>query len=172
MRLKQRRVIKFRRRGQGRGWILLLVIIAVVCVFAALWPHIERRVRNYMATSDGWPTEIGNTYMVTRVIDGDTFEVLTPDGASERVRVRSIDTPEIGGAACDHERTLALEAKSLATEWLLNTNVRLSISPTEQRDRYGRLLANVRMQDGRDFGHAIMDEGLAVGWPNAHDWCE
>lgn len=108
-------------------------------------------------------------YEVVKVIDGDTFDIQILNYGTDRIRVKSIDTPEIRKAACPLERKLALEAKQLAKQLLTGTSVILKTDP--KRDRYGRTLAHVTFKDGQDFGQIMLDAGLAVIWPLEYDWC-
>lgn len=110
---------------------------------------------------------------VLRVIDGDTFDAILhplPD-TTRRVRVRfaATDTPEINGK-CDEERVLALAARTRAAE-LLAGPVWLEI-PERAFERFGRLLARVRLEDGRYFGEVLVAEGLGRPWTGRREpWC-
>lgn len=110
-----------------------------------------------------------NFYEVTKVIDGDTFEIRIPEYGVDRIRFKDIDTPEIRKAKCTKERELAYEATNFAKSYLEGQSVRLVTDP--RRDRYGRTLAHVFLKDGRDLGKLLLGSGLAVPWPNEHDWC-
>jgi len=73
------------------------------------------------------------TYLVRRVIDGDTIEIEDPGGIRTRVRLRREDAPELdepGGP----------EAKAALADRLLGRRVRVV---PYARDRYGRLMATV-----------------------------
>lgn len=109
--------------------------------------------------------------LVQRVIDGDTFDVRLMNGETEGVRIRGIDTPELGGAGCDMEYQYGMDAKKLAETLLTNKRVILHVSERDKRDPYGRLLANVELPDGRDFGAEMLASRLSVRWPNNYDWC-
>jgi endonuclease YncB( thermonuclease family) len=92
---------------------------------------------------------------VTRVVDGDTLVVQYAGGASDRLRIIGIDTPEVGacGAA-----SATLAAQSLAQ----GKHVTLLGDATQAtRDRYGRLLAYVWLPGGRDLGFQLIALGLA-----------
>jgi endonuclease YncB( thermonuclease family) len=95
------------------------------------------------------------TAHVTRVLDGDTFEVLI-DGRPERVRLGMIDTPESsmagGQEATDFARSL-IEGKQVTL-----TNLR--------RDTYGRLLASHANVDGVDLGTRLIESGMAWAYKN------
>jgi len=98
---------------------------------------------------------------VTQVIDGDTLEI--KDGA--RVRLIGIDTPEIGhdGKADDpgaRQASSALRAMIAASGW----RVRL-VPDGEGRDRYGRRLAHVLDEQGRNLSEQLLVRGLAYPTP-------
>lgn len=82
---------------------------------------------------------------VTRVIDGDTFEIHTGD----KVRIVGIDAPELrepGG----------LEAKALLELLILR---RLATLLVRGRDFFGRILAEVFV-NGRNVGEEMRASGL------------
>ncbi|WP_022697946.1 thermonuclease family protein [Euryhalocaulis caribicus] len=101
-----------------------------------------------------------------RVIDGDTFEVLS---TGERVRIENIDTPEVGGRSeCRAERQLAALATTYAESLFEGAAVEIE---RQGEDRYGRTLARVSV-DGRDFGEEMIAGGYAVTWTGrTADWC-
>ncbi len=94
---------------------------------------------------------INRDCVVTRVIDGDTFECR--DG--NRVRLLLLDAPEMDqGAFGPVARAKLLELLPL------NTMVSLELD-FEERDRYGRVLAYVH--NGRTFvNHELLRSGMAV----------
>jgi micrococcal nuclease len=97
---------------------------------------------------------------VVRVIDGDTIRVRLDDPAESRtVRYIGVDTPEtvapgepvqcFGKAASDFNRRL-----------VAGKRVRLVLG-RERRDRYGRLLAYVRLDGGPLVEDALLRGGYA-----------
>ena len=97
----------------------------------------------------------GTTWKVTKVIDGDTFEVSSSFGDKEKVRPIGIETPE-RGELCYKEAGAKLSAL------ILNKNVDLVASTsTENRERNGRLLRYVEI-DGQDVGLQMITDGWAV----------
>jgi micrococcal nuclease len=94
---------------------------------------------------------------VTKIVDGDTIHVQV-GGRREKVRYIGVDTPEtvkpgepvqcFGKAASDFNRRL-----------VAGRRVRLVLG-RERRDRYGRLLAYVRLQSGP----LVEDELLRGGY--------
>ncbi|MEJ5258853.1 MAG: thermonuclease family protein [Anaerohalosphaeraceae bacterium] len=99
------------------------------------------------------------TFPVTEVIDGDTLDIRTENGEIVRVRLLGVDTPEtkhptvgvmyFGPEAADFVRQLI----GSGPVTLLLDNV------GDQRDLYGRLLAYVRLEDGRIVNEEIIRNG-------------
>ena len=89
---------------------------------------------------------------VTRVVDGDTVEL----GGLGKVRLIGVDTPEVyGGVEC-----YGREASAFARRQLDGRRVRYTVG-REARDRYGRLLAYVWLEDGRSFNALLVGRGYA-----------
>lgn len=96
------------------------------------------------------------TYLVTRVVDGDTIEL----GNGESVRLVGIDTPERGQCGYD-EATANLE------RLVLGERVRLGMSD-EDRDKYDRLLRYVNV-GRKDAGLQQINRGLAIARYDSRD---
>jgi len=89
---------------------------------------------------------------IVRVVDGDTVEL---EGLGS-VRLIGVDTPEVyGGVEC-----YGREASSYARRLLEGERVRYVVG-REQRDRYGRLLAYLWLEDGRSFNALLVARGYA-----------
>ena len=180
--LPKRSRILHARRLRDRLWfrILLFMFIGLVLlVFSIRMIAVEKNIQPRTNPDVGLQTpKISTedlvtrpvTFPVTKVIDGDTFEIRIPDYRIDRVRIKSIDTPEIRKAKCKLELELALEAQHLAESLLNKQEVALNIDP--RRDPYGRVLADVTLPDGRDVGTIMLQSGLAVPWPQRYDWCQ
>ena len=111
-------------------------------------------------------SENGEFFAVARVIDGDTFEV-NAGSAIDTVRVIGVDTPEIADPRKSAE-CFGAEASSKAKEILSGKNVRLESDPAQgERDKYGRLLRHVFLEDGTNFGLLMIGQGYAheYGYP-------
>ncbi len=100
------------------------------------------------------------TGKVVWVADGDTITVRLESG-KEKVRLVGIDTPELD----DHRiawRELAYAARAYARKRVLGRTVALERDGlTRDRDRYGRLLRYVVLDDGTDFNEEMIREGYA-----------
>ncbi len=91
---------------------------------------------------------------VVSVSDGDTIRVRV-GGVTERVRIIGIDTPELTGNEC-YAQQAASEMQSLVQ----SKSVRIAADPTQDdRDRYGRLLRHVSLEDGRLVGEVMLEGG-------------
>lgn len=95
---------------------------------------------------------------VVRAVDGDTIEVRASSGATDRVRILGVNTPET------HHPTKPVEcygpeASAYTQRRLEGRRVRLE-SDVEGRDRYGRRLAYV-IVDGERFDDELLRLGYA-----------
>lgn len=79
---------------------------------------------------------------VVNIIDGDTIDVVITNGETERVRLILVDTPESKGKYEDNPEPYAIAAYEFTKTMLLDKTIWLE-KGIEERDRYGRLLAYV-----------------------------
>ncbi len=104
--------------------------------------------------------EVGIGSEITAVVDGDTIKA-TVNGQEETIRLIGIDTPEV----VDPRRPVQCfgrEASQKAKDVLLNQRVRLVADVTQgERDKYGRLLRYVFLEDGTFFNRLMIEEGYA-----------
>lgn len=97
----------------------------------------------------------GEWHVVERVVDGDTFVLAN----GERVRLIGVDTPESVKPGEEPE-PYGKEAGQYTKKMLEGKKVRLELDVSE-RDRYGRLLAYVYLEDGTFFNELLLSEGYA-----------
>ena len=138
-------MFSLRKRGKSRSllWTILLVLGLAMLVLPA---------RLGFKTFTGKTTLEQNyeTGFVTRVIDGDTFEL--SDGY--KVRLICINTPEKG-------QPYYQEAKESLTTLVLNKQVLLE-KDERNTDRYGRLLRYARStEDKHLYNQNLIEQGLA-----------
>ncbi|HWO77358.1 MAG TPA: thermonuclease family protein [Bacillus sp. (in: firmicutes)] len=96
---------------------------------------------------------------VTRVIDGDTVEVELESGKEETVRFILVDTPESKGKYAGEPQPFGKEAEAFTKQHLEGKSVGLEVG-VEERDRFGRLLAYIWVDDTM-FNEILLREGLA-----------
>jgi micrococcal nuclease len=101
------------------------------------------------------------TFVVGRVIDGDTVHLDAPDrgGPTTKVRLLGIDAPEIGSSRT--ERTYFAEEasaclKTLALDKLVTVHID---EQAGSRDKYERLLAYLELPDGRFVNEELLSGG-------------
>ena len=97
-----------------------------------------------LITGNGDEQATSSEARVSRVVDGDTVEVLI-DGEEEDLRYIGIDTPESVKPDTPVE-CYALQASHFNEDLVEGETVRLEYD-SEQRDVYGRLLAYVYLED-------------------------
>lgn len=108
---------------------------------------------------------------VARVHDGDTVSVWLA-GVVVKVRVAHLDTPETGTRArCEAERIKGEAATARARE-LMPIGQLVEILPTGQREKWGRLLADVIVGDV-NLAADLKARGLGAVYEGKTkpDWC-
>ena len=154
-----------RRRKNGIIFLCLLLVIFLIWLDHALigrnW-QLPAKSEEQAKASD-LDKYHGKTFTVVNVIDGDTFDIDIPDGQSERTRIRllGIDAPETGS-----EQSGVIyfgpEAAEFAKKLTLGKSVAVYLdAPNPTRGKYGRLLAYVKLPDGRFLNEALLTEGYA-----------
>jgi len=101
-----------------------------------------------------------NLYKVVKVVDGDTVAVEI-NGKKETIRLIGINTPE----TVDPRRPVecfGIEASNKAKEILTGKRIKLEAdSIVGERDKYGRLLRYIFLEDGTNFNKMMISEGYA-----------
>lgn len=99
-------------------------------------------------------------YKVVKVVDGDTVSVEI-NGEKETLRLIGIDTPE----TVDPRKPVQCfgkEASNKAKELLSYKRIYLEADATQgDRDKYGRMLRYVILEDGTNFNEFMVREGYA-----------
>ena len=102
---------------------------------------------------------------ILRVVDGDTVDVRLESGATARVRLLGIDTPEVySGIECGGR------AASRAADRVLPQGARVALVPDPTQalvDRYGRILRYV-MKGSLDVDRLLVERGHATVYVYDH----
>lgn len=116
-----------------------------------------------------WPESFDVGYgpyraVVERVVDGDTIHVLLSLGLDEyayrMVRLQNINAPELfSGAKEERERGKA--ARDFLVD-LLSTGTRCRISTRRDATTFGRYIADIELEDGRDVASVLVEAGHAA----------
>lgn len=152
----------------GFKFIFGVIIIAAFVYFGVTYvlPRLEEKEKK------DWKVD-NNYYPVTKVFDGDTFET-DINGKKEKVRMLAIDTPEKWESdklTKDAERTKS-DKKTIqklgdlsfrfTAKLIEGKKVRLAADPVnDDKDKYGRLLRYVYLDDGTFVNLKIVEEGYA-----------
>lgn len=126
-----------------------VVFIFIVLVQAAAW-------LSSCETADPPPEGFER---VRKVIDGDTF-IMDDTEKGTHVRLIGIDAPESRKTKYEDVQPFGAEAKEFATNLVEGKNVKL-VYDVEPKDKYGRTLAYVYLEDGRMVNAIMLSEGLA-----------
>jgi micrococcal nuclease len=108
---------------------------------------------------------------VVRVIDGDTVDVDIDLGfgvwlRKERVRIMGIDTPE-SRTRDKVEKKFGLASKAKLKELLKNGSIlktQVSKKGEDMKGKFGRILGDFILDDGRKVTEVLIDEGHAVAY--------
>jgi micrococcal nuclease len=102
--------------------------------------------------------------VVTKVVDGDTMDVLFDNGEEARIRFLGVNTPETVDPRKEAE-CFGAEASAFTKELLAGERVLLSEDPmADERDKYGRLLRNIYLKDGTDVNALLVESGYAYAY--------
>ena len=138
--------------------LMTLAALAIGCAPAAVGvrePDVESKI----------PTQAQRA-VVERIVDGDTLWVRVDEpggslsaGATHKIRLLEIDTPETqgaGGVECGAAKATAFAQKHL----LVGSTVHL-LADREDTDQYDRFLRYLWTDDGMFFNLEIVRQGLA-----------
>lgn len=155
----------------SNGRRAILVGLCALLVALAVWldrtyVHPGRRSDSQNSTAASATADIaryhGHVFEVAAVVDGDTLDIDVPDGTSTTTRIRllGIDTPEMRSAK--GKAYFAVEAQQAVRQCALREKVHVYLDQGGRtRGYYGRLLAYVRLPDGRFLNEALLAEGFA-----------
>ena len=98
--------------------------------------------------------------MVTRVVDGDTGDVLMPTGEVVRIRLLCVDTPESVHPDKARNFPMGQVASDYTKRMLYGKTVPLVYEDGNRRGRYGRLLAYI-LVEGVNYNVELVRQGLS-----------
>lgn len=116
-----------------------------------------------------WPESLGVPYgpyraVIERVVDGDTVHVIVSLGLDEyayrMIRIRGANAPELfSGPPEERERGKA--ARDFLAE-LLPPGIKCRLATERDVTTFGRYVADIELEDGRDVATALIEAGHAV----------
>ncbi|MRJ09960.1 thermonuclease family protein [Ornithobacterium rhinotracheale] len=93
----------------------------------------------------------GDAFKVIGITDGDTVKLLI-DGQEQKIRLAHIDCPE-------KKQAFGNVAKKAISDLIFGKNVYLVWGG--EKDKYGRLIAEIIMEDGTNVNKLLVKKGLA-----------
>jgi micrococcal nuclease len=131
---------------------LLAAISPVIILLLILSPGITNAKNKPAVLSE-------TSYYCSYVIDGDTIIVII-DGKKEKVRLIGVDAPETGGPYTKKE-PFGREASAFTKKMTEGGNVKLEYD-WQKRDKFGRLLAYVYLEDGTFLNAELIKQGYGT----------
>jgi micrococcal nuclease len=133
-----------------RNKVAIAVVLACLCVVCVLFISWMLSSTHGAAQYHSWastvPIDQTKPYPVSQVVDGDTIKAIV-DGHSITIRLLGINAPETVKPNWPVE-CYGPEASAEMKSLLTGKSVLLSLNPSYERiDKYGRLLAYVRLED-------------------------
>jgi micrococcal nuclease len=139
------------------------VALFAVCFDYSCHSHKQQSVSSQQpAAAPDYERYNDKTFLVVKVIDGDTIDIGASDcnDAYTRVRLWGVDTPET-----KNPRTGVMyfgpEAFEFTKKSTLGKEVCVFLDAKRSRDKYGRLLAYVQLPDGKILNESLLSEGFA-----------
>lgn len=141
------------RRRWVRGGIFSLFSLAAASVAldrAGVFGH----------RGDDWRIYDRRTFVVSRVVDGDTVCIRLNNGEDQtKIRLLGVDAPELYSDSTGLPDFWAERAKNYLADRLMNKPVTLRLEPTQTRDRYDRLLAYLFLTDADNLNLELIRDG-------------
>ena len=122
----------------------------------------RQAVRQSLYESSDWKKYHQKTFPVAAVIDGDTIDLAISDHKypTTRIRLLGVDTPETKNPNTGI-MYYGPQASAFTAKLCENQQVMVLLDTTaDQRDKYGRLLAYIRLPDGSVLNQRIIAEGF------------
>lgn len=155
-------------------FLLILTAFSFIINGCSDSPRNVKKVENGSSKKDDQIKEFNyNSIKIVRIIDGDTFEI----ESGEKVRLIGIDTPEKyeskklnnDSEISKKDKELIKKLGDLSSKYteneLLNKKIKLVPDSTNSnKDRYGRLLRYVYLNDTLLFNLKIIKDGFAYAY--------
>jgi len=162
---KQKKAVRAISRRRKAGLVLLFFLAGVVLVCLDRSHVARRRPSQDKSQATIQANDIaryhGKMFRVVHVVDGDTLDVDIADGdkASTRIRLLGIDTPETTDAS--EIAYFGSDATEATNKMTLGQNISVYLdNDNHTRGYYGRLLAYVKLPDGRFLNEVLLSEGF------------
>jgi micrococcal nuclease len=138
--------IKYKKIATLVALLSLCVLVVVIISLALFHGSSSAKSASWVSWAATVPIDTTKLYQVSQVVDGDTIKAYI-DGHNITIRLLGINTPETVKPNWPVE-CYGPEASTEMKSLLTGKNVLLALNPDYERiDKYGRLLAYVRLGD-------------------------
>jgi len=140
-----------------------LLLSAVVWLDRTFHPLIKTSVSTQTVDTNDWDKYNGKSFIVVKVVDGDTLDIDIPDGnySHTRIRLLGIDTPETDKSP-GGEKYYGPQASQFTKDTVLGKRIIVIMNKdSKPRDKYDRLLAYIKLADGRILNEELVSNGFA-----------
>ena len=150
-------------RRRRTAFIVSAVLLAAAIILLDHNRHKTRlnRPTAVKTTSSDLAKYHQKTFTVINVVDGDTFDIDIGDGKYDKTRIRlwGVDTPETKSEKYG-VMYFGPQATEFTTKLTLGKQVAVYLSEERTRGKYGRLLAYVKLPDGRFLNEVLIEDGF------------
>ena len=166
---KSRRRYAMSRKKKNILLLMFFFFVVPTLIVIDRWGGVSLRdtVRRNLYADQDWKKYHKRSFRVEKVIDGDTIDLAVPDNKdpTTRVRLLGVDTPET-----KNPKTSVMyfgpEASAFTKKLCENQQVTVLLDTVaDQRDKYGRLLAYIRLPDGSILDERLIAEGFGYADP-------
>ena len=145
----------FQRKLRVKRVIFCLLCLGLVVLVLYYFSNKEKYIKGYANK-----IKQGVLYNISKIIDGDTV-VANISGSDTLIRLIGIDTPETVDPR-KPSQCYGKQASDKAKEILMNKNVYLEKEVSKgDYDKYGRVLAHIRLIDDSLYGQYMIENGYA-----------
>ncbi|MDD5457919.1 MAG: thermonuclease family protein [Phycisphaerae bacterium] len=165
MKRRRKKFSTVSRRMRNTIFTVCLLIFVLLALIDRLSP--PRQIHSPPAATTGDQRELdeakydGKVFTVTNVVDGDTLDIDVPDGKYDHTRIRllGVDTPETKNSRTG-PMYYGQEASGFAASLAMDRKVTVHLDKISRtRDKYGRLLAYVELENGDILDEELIRQG-------------
>lgn len=121
----------------------------------------QKKVENSSKNQSNNTTNSKDLYLVTKVVDGDTFWVDNNTAEGLKIRLIGVDAPESRNVFKKVKQPYGVESKTYLTQLLRDQYVRLGFD-IDSLDQYQRTLAYAYLENGEMINELIVKTGNAI----------
>ena len=150
------------RQRNGIVVMVFMLLAGVVVLDRVGGRYVRRAVFGQEEQVDDRVKYHGKSFKVINIVDGDTVDINIRDGKFKHTRIRllGVDTPEVANKKYKG-MYYGREATEFVRQLALGKKVTVIIdSVSDVRDRYNRLLAYLKLEDGRVVNEEIVRKGF------------